>query len=578
MAVMLGSSSVRLYLGSTAITSVFLGSESVIEEEPEPPSGFARTASTDTTMSIHSGHSLTDTYVNLGPFPNNMRAILESLGYTDMWDKAIQSTVPGSTIQYRVEHDNTMAEGHRAYSEIDGFHTLMITEAGPPPQTTSGSMVNTLDYFCRFAANTIENGAGNDVILWSIWPSLFGPGASPENQTPSGDWEGYTFRTGLPEYENSFKYMADYATWKMRQLYPSLPEDWRVWLFPGHKWMERVYDDIQNDLVPGITDIQKLFEDDIHPTPVGGYGLSCLVASCMYQVNLTEEADVWIMPGYTDSSEQTWPAVSQALAEYFWQIAWEIATAYEPVGMGGTGGAALRWHPSDGDPMPNWTLADPNTDPNPDPDPEPGDLPDTVFLLNNDGSGYDGPTPSIALPALVDGAYTFTNQTLIDAPTNRTTYICAAVWTDDPSTSTGGEAMQVRLAGANEWGLPKLGLNVNYSIAQMFWAVSSANSWEHDRGVRVEFMPENPHWRVVELMLDGDILSSLPTTDPSMDIMLDNEDSGFEALDGLGRVAFPATTTDVRFAFVAYAQEIPDEPGRAAMRAEAQAAIARAEA
>ncbi len=551
---------------------------------PVEPGDFARTASTNSTRSIHSGHSLTDTYINLGPWPNNTQSIVESLGYTDMWDKAIQSTVPGSTIQYRYEHEDTIPEGHRAYSEIDQFHTLMITEGGPPPRTTSDGMVNTLDYFCRFAANTIENGAGNEVILWSIWPALNGPGTSPENPTPTGDWVGYTFRTGLPEYENSFKYMADYATWKMHQLYPSLPEDWRVWLIPGHKWMERVYDDVQNDLVPGITDMQQLFgqpdnpDDDIHPSTTGSYGISCLVATCMYQVNLTEEENVWIMPEFEDH-QGVHPAVPQALAEYFWQIAWEIATAYEPVGMGGTEGAALRWQPSDGDPMPNWTLANPNTDPNPDPDPEPGDLPETVFLLNNDGSGYDGPTPSTALPALDDGAYTFTNQTVIDVPTSRTTYICAAIWTGDPATSVGGSGLEVRLDGANEWTNPKLVLNVNYGIAQIFWSALAVNG-EHDRFFRVEFMGDNPHWRVVELLLDGNILSSLPSADSasSMDIMLDNEGSGFEALDDLGRVAFPAQTTDVRFAFVAYAQEIPDAGGRAAMRAEAQAAIARAEA
>lgn len=325
---------------------------------PVEPGDFARAASTDTTMSIHSGHSLTDTYSHLGPFPGNLRSVLESAGYTDTYDKLIVSVVPGSTIQYRYENDNTMTEGLRAYSEIDNFHTLMITEGGPPPHLDDPSaMVNTLDYFCRFTANTIENGAGNEVILWSIWPSLNGAGWPYELD----HWVGKPFRSALPEYEDSFKYMADYATWKMRQLYPSLPEDWRVWLFPGHKWMERVYDDIQNDLVPGITDIQELFEDNIHPSPGGGYGLSCLVATCLYQVNLTEVENVWIMPGYTDPVSQVWPAVPQALAEYFWQIAWEIATTYEPIGMGGTEGAALRWQPSDGDPMPNWTLDGPNT-------------------------------------------------------------------------------------------------------------------------------------------------------------------------------------------------------------------------
>lgn len=374
--------------------------------EPEPPSDFTRIASTNSTMSIHSGHSLTDSYAHLGPWPGSMRAILGSVGITDAHDKVSVSTIPGSPMSWRWQNPTDID----AREDIGDYDTLMITEGGPPPRTTSEYMVGTLDYLCRFTANTIENGAGNEVILWSIWPALNGPGTSPENPTPSGDWTGFTFRTGLPEYENSFKYMADYATWKMKQLYPSLPEDWRVWLFPGHKWMERVYDDIQNDLVPGITDIQELFEDDIHPSPVGGYGLSCLVASCLYQVNLTEAENVWIMPSYTDPVSQVWPAVSQALAEYFWQIAWEIATDYEPAGMGGTEGAALRWQPSDGDPMPNWTLADPDTGGGGDPDPEPGDLPEFVFTASADDltdlTAMTGPQPTIE-----DGVLKFDGDT-----------------------------------------------------------------------------------------------------------------------------------------------------------------------
>ena len=389
MAVMLGSSPVSLYLGSTAITSVFLGSIQVDDDEPVEPPLFTRTASTSATRSIHSGHSLTDAYAYGNGWPGDLVRLRNSLmDPDDSGDTyVVRSTIPGSPMSWRWQNPTDID----AREDIGNFDALMITEAGPPPRVTSEGMVDTLDYLCRFTANTIENGAGNEVILWSIWPALNGPGTSVENPIPSGDWAGYTFRTGLPEYENSFKYMADYATWKMHQLYPSLPEDWRVWLIPGHKWMERVYDDIQLDLVPGITDIAQLFADDIHPEDRAAYGLSCFAFTSMYQVDLREQTGVYVPDG-----------MATALRDYFWQIAWELATEYEPVGMGGTEGAALWWQPSDGDPMPNWTLSDPNTGGgggDPDPDPEPGDLPEFVFTASADDltdlTGMTGTQPTV---------------------------------------------------------------------------------------------------------------------------------------------------------------------------------------
>ena len=364
--------------------------------DPDPnPGEFSRAASTDLTRSIHSGHSLTDTYTYGNGWPGDLIRMRNSLMDPD--DEANEyvslRTIPGSPISWRWE----VSEG---YEDIGDFDVLMITEGGPPYRVGNPYMVEwTLDYLCRFCANTIENGAGNEVILWSIWPDLRGPGATDESPTPTGEWTGFTFRTGLEEYYKSFKYMADYATWKMRQLYPSLPEDWRVWLFPGDRWMARIYDDIQNDLVPGITDIADLFHDTIHPNNLAAYAATCLVHTCMYQVDLRQETGVYVPDGYPPS-----------LRDYFWRIAWEIATEYDPVGMGGSEGAAPEWQPSDGDPMPSWTLANPNTDPIPDPGPEPGDLPE--FVLEWTADGYNGPTLTGTQPTFENGALVFSNNHL----------------------------------------------------------------------------------------------------------------------------------------------------------------------
>ncbi|SEO31534.1 hypothetical protein SAMN04489859_10672 [Paracoccus alcaliphilus] len=83
---------------------------------------------------------------------------------------------------------------------------------------------------------------------------------------------------------------------------------------------------------------------------------------------------------------------------------------------------------------------------------------------------------------------------------------------------------------------------------------------------------------MVELMVEGTVITMRGDGNDIVHDLNDYPEMDPEGLDNLSTVALIGDNYDVRFAFVAYAQEIPDEGGRAAMRAEAQAAIARAEA
>lgn len=317
----------------------------------EPAAGFISPPWTPTTRSVHSGHSLTDSYIYGHDYPGDLLLLRNSLfdpdDYTNIYIN--RSTIPGSPMSWRW---NSVPD-HDARVSVGSYDSLMITEGGPPPHINDPYLAESTDYLCRFAANMIENGAGNEVIVWSIWPALTGPGTYPETPIPTGYWAGMTFRTGLDAYWDSFKYMVDYTTWKMHQEYPSLPSDWRVRFIPGDRWMARVYDDIQADLVPGITDIQDMFSDDIHTNDNASYGLSCFVMSCLWQIDLREQTGVYVPAG-----------LSTDLRDYFWDLAWELAHQYEPIGMGGTEGAELVWDSAtDADPLPAWTLQYPDDGP-----------------------------------------------------------------------------------------------------------------------------------------------------------------------------------------------------------------------
>ena len=347
----LGKISRRKFLGTSALlTLASLGTPILASNFP------SRKASTRTTRRIHSGHSLTDSYIHAGPWPGALIAVAENIGVNRAFDNIVKSTIPGSPMSWRWHNTvndlrprDPTADAKR---DIADFDSLVITEGGPPPRhgfpSDEQSMTESLDYLCRFAANTLENGNGGkgatDIILWSIWPSL--TMWRPERPNYAASWEQFPdFRAALPEYGQSFQYMADYTSWKMRSLYNYLSNDWRIWIFPGHLWMARVWDDIQAGTVPDHTNLQEMFIDDIHPNAIGGYGLACLVATCLYQVDLRKVGRLQAPVG-----------ISAALSTYFATIAWDIATSYAPAGMNGHLNSGPVWDAATmQDPLPDWS-------------------------------------------------------------------------------------------------------------------------------------------------------------------------------------------------------------------------------
>lgn len=344
----------RSFLGTSAsIVAASMGSPGFAADQP------LRRASTTTSRSIHSGHSLTDSYINAGDWPGDLINISNSIGVSQAYENIARSTIPGSRMAARWHNSVTDARpsdpSADARRDIADFDTLMITEISPPPRlgqaSDAQSMADTLDYLCRFAANTLENGNGgngaSDIVLWSNWPAL--TMWRPEQPPHTAIWQEFAnFRAALPEFGRSYEFMAEYTSWKMRQTYPSLPDDWRVWVFPGHLWMARVWDDIEAGKVPDVTDMQDLFSDDIHTNGIGGYGLACLVTTCLYQFNLRNRRTFHTPAG-----------ISAPLRTYFATLAWDIATSYAPAGMNGNLSSSPLWNAATmNDPLPDWPPSD----------------------------------------------------------------------------------------------------------------------------------------------------------------------------------------------------------------------------
>lgn len=282
---------------------------------------------------IHSGHSLIDTYINEGGWPGFLINIVETVHPDYVWGMDAKSTIPGSPMWYRWM--NRAPDEFDPRANVESFDSMIITEVSPPPylgDTDKGALAQSVTSLMNFSVHMVNHGrAPHTIAIWTNWPNLTGIESG-------GGWPAVSFRDSLIEFEKSNKYIADYVTWKTKEHFrgtdKQLPEDWKVWIFPGHRWMARVYDDILLSLVPDITNIQELFRDTIHPNDIGSYGITLFVTTMMDMINLGTRTGIY-KPEY----------ISQDLYDYFVRIAFEITQQYGPIGFGGIQGNEIYFDP-----------------------------------------------------------------------------------------------------------------------------------------------------------------------------------------------------------------------------------------
>lgn len=382
-------------------------------DPPDPVEGPQRRVLPTDAMHAHWGHSLVDAYMHNGGFPEVMRALMESLGYTDQYQNQIKATIPGSTIQYRL--DNPIEDSRPGFPSADPMliaselDMLMFTEAGPPPSTAfpyNSGFTDSITAFMTAVNNFIANAKTKpaDIIWWSIWPALDMWVNEEGNQY--NDWRDVPYQEAIEEYGKRFKFYADYGTWKAKQDNPDLPEDWRIWYFPGHKWMGRLVADVEAGLVPQITDMEQLYDyvapegtirDNIHPNSLCSYGLACMVTMGLRKAKILASESPFIQPQYTNqANNRTFPAVSPALAQYFWDMGWEIISEFGPAGLGGTRDTELQFIAG--------VTPDPLGDDDTPPDPG-GELPEALMIWT--ATEKTGPAFSGNQPTVVDGALVF---------------------------------------------------------------------------------------------------------------------------------------------------------------------------
>ena len=258
---------------------------------------------------IHSGHSLTDPLFH--PWPGQYRYLMTE-HLSGPWDKLGKSTIPGSPMFWRWDNEQDLEPSAR--HDIEDWELLVITEGVPIPEDweNPGSIQPAKEYFSRYVNNAWENvngGSGAPTLLWTTWTNI---------DDSDGPW-----RELLDDYESKWEEMMDYAN-------ENLPSGANhVYLIPGHRMMARLYDDIEEGIVPGINSIDEFFSDNIHVNDLGGYAVAMIHYACIF--NKSPVGLPYILFNSNDAPNKLIP--SEELAFYLQNMIWDVVTNYSRTGV-----------------------------------------------------------------------------------------------------------------------------------------------------------------------------------------------------------------------------------------------------
>lgn len=268
---------------------------------------------------IHSGHSLTDPlFANWPGQFVNLIGIKNALPSWQLFDAMVgKSTIPGSSIRYRWENSPGFGAPD-ARHQIGNWQLLSITErvpllyeGGSTQQWYLNGIQEQKTYLSNFVNNAWtngHNGNGAPTLLWTTWTNI---------DNSNGPW-----RQMLDIQGAEFERMQDYAN--ANRPTGATP----VYMIPGHKMMARIYDDIQLNLVPGITNINQIFLDNIHTNSFGNYAIAMIHYACIFN-----QSPVGLPNDLVPDPPSGFQMPSPALALYLQTIIWDVVTNYPRTGI-----------------------------------------------------------------------------------------------------------------------------------------------------------------------------------------------------------------------------------------------------
>jgi hypothetical protein len=259
---------------------------------------------------VMSGHSLTD------PIPRPLEALVQAAGGAQSRGMLIdQSTIPGSPAEHR--WNTNPIEPIDAKRDIANYDLLVLTERVPVRPTLKFHNGDTiaLKWF-EHAWKNGRGGKGAETVFYASWISVVsGPGSKDDWDD---QWERETpYRERLDLEMVAWQTIIDYVNTNRPDGSPPMRA------IPGPKIMAAVYDAIQAGTAPGLTEMQDLFADTIHPNEMGTYLITAAHFAVIYGRDPREIPNLRGRPGWPNAEQQEWMKA----------LVWDVVSAYPDSGL-----------------------------------------------------------------------------------------------------------------------------------------------------------------------------------------------------------------------------------------------------
>jgi hypothetical protein len=259
---------------------------------------------------VMSGHSLTD------PIPKPLGIMVQAAGGATSRGMVIDnSSIPGSTAKLRWFPESTMPID--AKRDIANYDLLVLTERIPVRSSAEweDSREIALNWF-NHAWTKGNGGKGAETVFYASWIGI-GSGPGNTDKYDMQDEGQIPFRERLDLEMGTWQEIADHVNQKRVAGSPPM----RV--IPGPKIIAALYDAIQAGTAPGLSDMQDLFEDNIHVNAKGAYLIAAAHFAVVYGRDPRDIPKLRGEAGWPSAEQQTWMKT----------LVWEVLSAYPDSGL-----------------------------------------------------------------------------------------------------------------------------------------------------------------------------------------------------------------------------------------------------